>query len=153
MSFFPPPSRSRCISHTLPEGDQRTYTVQCARSGGQRCCHYTPACLEPGPASPAERTGTCKWKQRRESYTERWASSEKGRAFPQQSQAQPWQPLQRGPGERYINQGTRKVCTGGMNSWCNWLQCKYSHLPKNTLGRHMPQSSHNEWCTSFYMER
>ena len=52
-------------------------------------------------------------------------------------------PLQRGPGERYVNQKTRKVCTGGRNSWCHWLQCKYSHLPKNT-GRHMPQSSHNE---------
>lgn len=28
-------------------------------------------------------------------------------------------PLRRGPGERYVNQKTRKVCTGGRNSWCN----------------------------------
>lgn len=88
---FPSPSRWLCISHTLPEGDQRNLHCTMRDQEGSAAVCYMPACFEPGPASPAERRGTYKQKQRQASYTERWASSKKGSEFPQQSQAQPWQ--------------------------------------------------------------
>lgn len=52
------------LQQDLKRETDRTYTVRCVRSREPRSCRCRSACLEPGPASPAEQTGTCEHKYR-----------------------------------------------------------------------------------------
>ena len=67
----PTPQADRCVFPTrFLREIKSTHTVQCVRSGGRHWCHYTSACLEPGPASPAAQTGTCEHRETGVIHTE-----------------------------------------------------------------------------------
>lgn len=87
VSFLPTRQTTVLFPTGFLKETNGTYIAQCVRPRGQRWCHYTSACLEPGPASPAEQIGTCEYEERRASDTQRWVSSKEGGEVWQQSQA------------------------------------------------------------------